>query len=290
MGVTEGHVTANGIDFALLEAGTGPLALCLHGFPDNAHTWRHLLPALADAGFHAVAPFLRGYAPTVAPAGSSPQLGGFVADALALHEALGGDGDAVMVGHDWGALAAYGAAVHAPERWRALVAMAVPPGPVQARTFLTNGDQQRRSWYVFFFNHPLADLVVPADDLAFVDRLWRDWSPSLDPTEQLALVKPSLRDPVNLAMALGTYRTTGWGNGLDPALAEYETAAQGVPKQPLLYLHGSADGCMGAEVAELAAALLPENVRVHELDFAGHFLHLEQPDEVARLTLEHLQP
>jgi pimeloyl-ACP methyl ester carboxylesterase len=58
------RVEANGIDFGFLEAGSGPLALCLHGFPDSAHTWRHLLPALARAGFRAVAPFMRGYAPT----------------------------------------------------------------------------------------------------------------------------------------------------------------------------------------------------------------------------------
>ena len=68
MPITEGRVTAGDVDFAYLEAGSGPLALCLHGFPDSAWTWRHLLPELADAGFHAVAPFLRGYAPTAIPA------------------------------------------------------------------------------------------------------------------------------------------------------------------------------------------------------------------------------
>ena len=66
--VRAGTVQANGLEFGLLEAGSGPLALCLHGFPDTAHTWRRLLPALARAGFHAVAPFMRGYAPTAVPA------------------------------------------------------------------------------------------------------------------------------------------------------------------------------------------------------------------------------
>ena len=91
-------VAANGLEFGLLEAGTGPLALCLHGFPDSAHTWRHLLPALAEAGFHAVA----------------------------LHHALDGDGDAVLIGHEWGAEAANGAAAFAPDRWRRVV---TPWGP-----------------------------------------------------------------------------------------------------------------------------------------------------------------
>ena len=122
-------ITANGIDFAYLEEGSsdGPLALCLHGFPDTAHTWRHLLPELAAAGFHAVAPFLRGYAPTpVAPDGHY-QTGALVRDANALHEALGGDATAVIVGHDWGALATYGAVAHQPDRWNRAVALAVPP-------------------------------------------------------------------------------------------------------------------------------------------------------------------
>jgi pimeloyl-ACP methyl ester carboxylesterase len=83
-------VTANGLQFGVLEAGRGPLALCLHGFPDSAHTWRYLLPALADAGFHAVAPFMRGYAPTSIPADGCFRPGALVADAVGLHDALGG--------------------------------------------------------------------------------------------------------------------------------------------------------------------------------------------------------
>jgi pimeloyl-ACP methyl ester carboxylesterase len=104
--VRSATVRANGLEFGLLAAGSGPLALCLHGFPDTAHTWRHLLPALAGAGFHAVAPFMRGYAPTAVPADGVYQLGALIADAVALHEALGGGGDAVLIGHDWGAEAA----------------------------------------------------------------------------------------------------------------------------------------------------------------------------------------
>src|SRR5215470_6781862 len=99
-------VRANDLEFGVLEAGTGPLALCLHGFPDCAHTWRHLLPALADAGFHAVAPFMRGYAPTGIPGDAAYQIGALAADATALHEVLGGTADAVLIGHDWGAEAA----------------------------------------------------------------------------------------------------------------------------------------------------------------------------------------
>src|ERR1700730_1394097 len=89
-------VPANGIELTTIEAGTGPDALCLHGFPDSAQTWRHLLPELAEAGFHAVAPFMRGYAPSAIPADGCYRLGALVADAIALHEALGGDEQAVL--------------------------------------------------------------------------------------------------------------------------------------------------------------------------------------------------
>ena len=87
-------VKANGLTFAALACGLvdAPLALCLHGFPDTAHTWRHLLPVLGDAGYHAVAPFLRGYAPTAVPADGRYDTGTLALDACALHEALGGGG------------------------------------------------------------------------------------------------------------------------------------------------------------------------------------------------------
>ena len=122
MNSTVHRVTARGLEFAYLEAGTGPLALCLHGFPDGAWTWRHLLPALADAGFRAVAPFNRGYAPTEVPADGLYQAGALAADANALHDAFGADAEAVIIGHDWGAMAAYGAAGSAPARWRRVIA------------------------------------------------------------------------------------------------------------------------------------------------------------------------
>src|ERR1700683_5505445 len=118
-------VRANDLEFGLLEAGSGPLAVCLHRVPDSAHTWEHLLPALAGAGFHAVAPFTRGYAPTAIPADGAYQIGALAADAVALHEALGGDGDAVLIGHDWGAETACGAGAFAPDRWRRVVTLAV---------------------------------------------------------------------------------------------------------------------------------------------------------------------
>src|SRR5262245_22024238 len=122
-----GHVRANGLNFAFLEAGSGPLVLCLHGFPDHARSFMHQLAALAKAGFRAVAPFMRGYAPTDVPPDGPYQSAALAQDAVALIEALGYTRAAVF-GHDWGAVAAYGAAVLAPERVPRLIVAAVPHG------------------------------------------------------------------------------------------------------------------------------------------------------------------
>lgn len=277
--------------FAALAAGPsdGPLALCLHGFPDAAPTWRLLLGELAKAGYRAVAPWTRGYAPTdVAPDGCY-QTGALVADACALHEALGGDSHAVIIGHDWGALTAYGAAVFAPERWRLVVAAAVPPVPAMAGSLFTY-DQLRRSWYMFFFQHPFAEVAVAADDLAFIDRLWADWSPGYDARGDLAAVKDALRDPANLAAALGYYRATLGSAPHDPALAAQQTAAGAVPTQPTLYLHGADDGCVGCEPMDACQAMLAPGSRTVMVRDAGHFLHLEQPDEFNGRVLDFLGP
>jgi pimeloyl-ACP methyl ester carboxylesterase len=288
--ISQGSVSANGVDFAYLTAGdpNAPLALCLHGFPDSAHGWRYLLPALADAGYRAVAPFQRGYAPTSIPADRRFQTGALAMDAIALHEVLGGDANAVIIGHDWGASGTHGAAVFAPERWAKVVTMAVPPGPAIGMAFLGNLAQVQRSWYMFFFQHALADFVVAANDLAFIDLLWSQWSPGYEAALDLENTKASLRAPANLAAALGYYRATLGDGYKDPALDEVQAAGQTFPPQPHLYLHGRNDGCIGSEVAEAAATMAPPNLTVEFIEDAGHFLHIEQPTIVNARIVEFL--
>ena len=268
-----------------------PLAICTHGFPDSPHTWRHLATELVAGGFRVVMPYLRGYAPSDVPADGCVQTGASSLDLIELHEQLGGDDRAVALGHDWGAPITYGAVAHAPDRWSKVVGLAVPPGAAVGAAFLTNTDQLKRSWYMFFFQHPLADLVVPADDLAFIDMIWRDWAPGYDATDDLVQVKHALRDPANLGAAIGYYRATLGGVAVRDDLADVQAATQVVPPRPTLYLHGADDPCIGAEVASSAEAMAGE-ARAHTtfvtVPDAAHFLHLERPDIVNQHILEFL--
>lgn len=286
MTVVERTVEANGVEFHLLEEGSGPLALCLHGFPDNAHGWEPLLAALAAAGFHAVAPFMRGYAPTSVPPDGRYQSGALAADAIALHDALGGDGSAVLIGHDWGALAAYGAANGEPDRWRRVAVASVPPAALMAPMLMSYDLLKHNFWYQFVLCNPLADLAVALDDLVFIERLWADWSPGYDASTALERVKPSLRDPANLSAALGYYRHTLGGQQQDPELATLQAATFQAPPQPTLYLHGRDDGCLPRpDESSLRDAFSAPGSKVEIVDGAGHFLQYEQPELVSRLIV-----
>lgn len=282
---TETRVTANGIDFALLEMGEGPLALCLHGFPDSPWTWRHLLPTLAGAGFRAVAPYMRGYAPTGVPADANYYPAALSSDACALHEALGGDGDAVLIGHDWGAAAVWGATADA-DRWRRLVAMSVPHLASLAG-LLGSYAQLKRSFYIWFFQLPIAEGVVSADDLAFIDGLWGDWvGAKYDAKEDLGHVKDCLRQPDHLTAALGYYRDTF---GFKPPAPEHErfvaASASPTPK-PTLYLHGTGDNALGVELVQGLDQFLAEGSDITVFEGLNHFLHLEDPTAVNKRILE----
>jgi pimeloyl-ACP methyl ester carboxylesterase len=286
-----GSVEANGLEFSYLEAGppTGPLALCLHGFPDSAHTWRYALPALADAGFHAVAPFLRGYAPTAIPTDGRYQIGALARDANALHQALGGNEDAVLIGHDWGALTAYAAVAHQPDRWRRAVTAAVAPTASIGMSLFTYA-QLRCSWYMFFFLSPMAEMALPLDDFSFIDGLWADWSPGYDASWDVARVKESIGDPEHMLAAISYYRALYDPGLADPDLSDEQNAAFLPTPKPTLYLHGRDDGCMLLSSIGNPLDHMAEGSRMEVIDEAGHFMHVEQPDVVNQHILEFLAP
>jgi pimeloyl-ACP methyl ester carboxylesterase len=280
------------IEFAYLEAGPadGPLALCLHGFPDHAPTWNALLSELAAAGFHAVAPWMRGYAPTPVPPDELYQPAALSLDALALADALApGDHPAVLIGHDWGAVAAHGAAAHRPDRWSRLVTMSVPHGAALAGRMFTTPAQIKRSWYMYFFQLPLAEMAASVNDYAFIDKLWRDWSPGWDaPVDHLRAVKDALASPGSLEAAIGYYRHLLNPLKQDRHLADVQAAATGWIQVPALYLHGDADDCIGTDVfdADELKSFFPAGLEVEIIPGLGHFLHLEDPATVNRRIVE----
>lgn len=283
-------ITANGVEFAVLACGSGPLILCLHGFPDHARSFRAQMPALAAAGYRVVAPYMRGYAPTRESDAASRQTARLGQDAVALIEALGGKA-AALVGHDWGAAAAYAAALIAPERIDRLVTMAVPYGPSFRNALLSDPAQQKRSWYMFFFQMPFAGAALAHDDFALVEQLWRDWSPgwSLEPAE-LAALKATFRSEGVCEAALGYYRDNFQPGRQDPALAALQgRIGQDPIAVPTTYLHGARDGCIGVDLSDGMDALFPAGLRRHVLADAGHFLHQEKPEQVNELLLDALR-
>lgn len=280
----EGSVRANGVEFAYLEDGSGPLVLLLHGFPDNAHTWAGQIEALAGAGYRAAAPFLRGYPPTEIPANGFFDTATLAEDVAALVQALG-DESAFVVGHDWGAMAAYGLCAAHPELVRRAVAMAVPHPAVGPR-FIGSYDQAKRSFYLFLFQVPLLpEAAVPLNDYEFIERLWSDWSPGLHAPEHVASVKRTLSQPDALEAAIGYYRALFDASRRDPAAEKTRAAMMGPIDVPVMTMFGLDDGCLDPAFAAYADELFTGPYERVMLPGAGHFLHLDHPEEVGKAIL-----
>jgi pimeloyl-ACP methyl ester carboxylesterase len=280
---------ANGLHFVAYTRGEGPLVLCLHGFPDTPHTFAAQMDALAGAGYRVVAPFMRGYAPTEIPADGVYQTAALARDVVGLIDALQVERAAVF-GHDWGALAAYGAATLAPARVERLITSGVPYGPQFLAAFTTSYDQVRRSWYMYFFQHPAAPMAVAHEDFAFVRRLRADWSPGWRcPDSQMRFVCDTLARPGVLDAALGYYRCALDPTLHRPALADEQAALNFAPITiPTLYFHGAKDGCIGVETTAGMETMFPAGLTSVVIDGAGHFPHLERPEPVNDAILRFL--
>jgi pimeloyl-ACP methyl ester carboxylesterase len=271
-----------------------PIALCLHGFPDTAYGWRKVAPRLVKSGWRVVAPFMRGYAPSSIPVDGSYHVGALMDDALRVRSAAGGSERDVVIGHDWGAIAATGLAAMPDSPFTKAVIMSVPPSeafrglaqaPERGRLARVLSRQLLRSWYISYFQLPRlpersASWIVPL--------LWRRWSPGYRADEDLRHVDAAIGTAQSWRAALGPYRAALRGTRPPAQYAELNRYWLRSPKLPSLYLHGRDDGCMTAALAHWVGRVLPAGSEVSVVPGAGHFLQLEQPDEVAELVLSFL--
>ncbi|EHN11545.1 epoxide hydrolase [Patulibacter medicamentivorans] len=194
----------DGREHVFADTGEGPLVVFLHGFPDTPHGWDGIAAAVAAAGFRAVRPWLRGYHPATIVPGRPYDALTIAADPLSLLDALG-ERQAVIVGHDWGSVIAYGAASLAPERVRAIVPVALPHPTLLPQNLATLWTARH------FIVHklPIAERLARRNDFAYIDGLYRRWAPSWHgPAREqcLAHVRACFADPRSLSGALDYYR------------------------------------------------------------------------------------
>lgn len=238
--------------------------MCLHGFPDDASTFDHLAGALAHAGYRVAAMNLRGYLPS--PLGGSLGLEDLVEDLHAVVDALSPDGPVFLIGHDYGAQLSYPALARRPHRFRRAVLLAgAHPALVQRRARRSLRQLWMSRYIVFFQLGGLADRRVAQDDFAYVERLWRRWSPGFTmPAEHARHVRATLRSSMPAPVAM--YRAGG-----------FAVAARQITV-PTLYITGRDDGCAGPRLAHGQESLFTGPYVAETWDGVGHFPHLEQPD------------
>lgn len=285
MDVTRGAIDANGIEIHYLRQGSGPLVICSHGFPDHARSFLPLLAELAHAGFTAVAPYLRGYAPSGTAPADQYHTCYMAHDLRALIDALGVE-QAILVGHDWGAQASIAAAILFPERVTKLVALGWSRPDAAQRLHY---DYLKGIWHTFFFQSPSAEQVLAHDDFAFIEAWWRDASRNWDvPRDIIEAVKTTFRQPGVLDAALAQYRCRHVALR-DPERREQQARiAAGPVTVPTLLMHGTHDregrleAFSGDGVPEYFSAALTREI----VDGAGHFLHLEKPADVNRSIID----
>ncbi len=282
-GYVERYVDLDGVRLHCVEAGDGPLVVLLHGFPEFWYSWRYQIPALATAGFHVVAPDMRGYNLSDKPAGvSSYRWELLTRDVAGLIRARGA-GRAVVVGHDWGGAVAWLFAMRYPELVERLVIMNAPH-PAVFRRALRTRRQLWKSRYMLFFQLPwLPEWGIRARDFALLRRLLRReparpdaFSPADIDRYVAAAGRPgALTGSINYYRALLRHG----GRGLWRALRRID--------RPVLVIWGQRDPYLEAELAEPGPAWAPQ-ARVERLPQASHWVQLDQPEEVNRLLLDFL--
>lgn len=279
-------VTASGLRFHIAEHGPadGPLVLLLHGFPEFWWSWRHQLVALGDAGFHAVAPDLRGYGATDKPPRGYD---GYTlsADVAGLVRALGAD-DAVLVGHDWGGQLAWSTATLHPRVVRRLAVLGMPHPLRLGQALRSDPAQLRASSYIGFFQTPMLPEKRLIEGKLVTDLLSRWGGPGFPDAETAARCRDALAVPAAANCALEYYR---WAvrSQIRPSGRRFLRLLAAGVAQPVLHLHGQLDSCLLLSTVHGSAAYVHGGYELQVLDGVGHFLHEEAPELVNELLVEH---
>ena len=297
-------ISANGIEIFLLEQGEGPLVLLCHGWPELSYSWRHQIQALAAAGFHVVAPDMRGFGRTSAPAEiDAYSIFDHVGDMVALVAALG-EKQAAIVGHDWGAPVAWHAALFRPDVFSAVAGMSVPPpSRGRGRPLDILRESGITNFYWQYFQTPgVAEREFERDvDVTMRTLLGRGFS---DPSASLFIEDgkgflgdisairplPEWLSEADLTYFSEAYQKSGFRGGLNwyrNIERNWELTApwQGAQiRQPSLFIAGSSDsvitGLIGAKRVADMERVLPGLRQKLIIDGAGHWIQQERADEV----------
>ncbi len=266
--------------------GEGKTLYLIHGFPDCAENFQNQIDFFSNNGYKVVVPYLPGYHEDDEPLDTYQTLR--VAEVLIeFIGSISGEEKIYLYGHDWGAPIAYGISQLRPDLISKFSAASVPHGISVQTAFLTDGDQQRKSWYMFFFQLPLADLSVPLNDYEFIHRLWREWSPDLKNYQEYSKKVISVLDKPNvLDKALAYYRSTFQESlQIDRINTKSIELLSSKIQPPCLYFHGKNDGCIDYKLTEGMENLF-ENLEIKLLEDCGHFLHLEKREEFNETLLK----
>jgi pimeloyl-ACP methyl ester carboxylesterase len=280
---THRDISANGVRLHAAEAGEGPLVLLLHGFPQFWWTWRSQLTDLAGAGFHVVAPDLRGYGASDKPP-RGYDLPTLSADIAALVRALG-EQDAVVVGHDWGGLLAWTTAALHPRTVRRLVIVSMAH-PRRLRAGMADPAQLRASRYALRFQLPRLPerMLTRADDDPVADLMQRwagpEWSRTADFAEAVDRYRSASRIP---QAAYGAMEYHRWAarSQLRPDGLRYARRMAAPVTAPTLQLHGQLDPCVLPSTAHGSGRYVAGAYEWRELPRIGHFPQEEAPTTVS---------
>ena len=280
--------TVNGINLHWVEAGSGPLVVLLHGFPEFWYSWRNQIPALVAAGYRVVAPDMRGYAESDKPAGYDAYLGDALSGDVAGLIAACGEERAVVVGHDWGGAVAWMTALRRPEVVDKLVILNAPH-PAAFLRGIRQPSQMLRSSYMVFFQLPnVPELALSAGNFMGLKNILRGATqrPGAFTEEDLERYAEAFRRPGALTGGLAYYRAMGRRMatarqaGAMPAHGERRTVTA-----PTLVIWGRNDPALGTALADPGPKLVP-NRRVVFVEDASHFVQADAPDEVNELLID----